>query len=719
GPVPVGVPGELYIGGVGLARGYLGRAGLTAERFVPDPFARTPGARLYRTGDRVRHAVDGTLEFLGRLDHQVKLRGFRIEPGEIEALLLQQPGVRDAVVVLREDVPGDRRLVGYVVADAAQVLPEALLQALGARLPEYMVPTAVVVLEAFVLTPNGKLDRKALPVPALRRTGEQALPATPTEELLAGVYGRLLGVELVLRDDHFFQLGGHSLLATQLVSRVREVFAVELPLRAVFESPTVSGLAQRIDQGQRGVEDAIALVDREGRLPLSYAQERLWFLDRLDPGKATYNVPVALRLEGELDESALAWALGQVIARHEILRSRIRSGSDGPELEIDAWPDWQLQVETLAGTPEEREAGAREIARAQALAPFDLAQGPLLRVQLVRVSEGDALLLLIFHHIVSDGWSLNVLLSEVSQLYADARAGRESTLPALPIQYADYAAWQRRYLAAGAEARQLGYWKQQLSQAPGVLGLPLDRPRPPVQAFRGAVVGTALPQETLGALERLGREHGATLYMLLLAALQALLSRHAGQEDLLVGSPIAGRAVRATEPLIGFFVNTLVLRGRPQSEKTFAQFLQEVRETALEAYAHQDVPFERLVEEVHPERNLSHTPLFQVMFALQRAAELPGGGGQGLGEDGGLRLRPMGVESTIAKFDQSWTAVVDGEGLRLVVEYDRDLFDALTVERMLEQYVRVLAQVVADAQVTLGGLSLLEDAERRQVLEDW
>jgi amino acid adenylation domain-containing protein len=715
-PQPVGVPGELYVAGPGVTRGYLGRPGLTAARFLPDPFGGEPGARLYRTGDRVRWRPDGTLEFLGRLDEQVKVRGFRIEPGEIEARLAEHPAVREAVVLVREDAPGDRRLVAYVVGDAAAGA-DVLRAHLSERLPEYMVPSAFMVLESLPLTPNGKLDRRALPAPDFASAqGRYVAPRTPVEEVLAESWAEVLRVERVGVEESFFALGGHSLLATRVVSRIREVFGVEVPLRALFEGPTVASLAGRVEEMRRAgvpVLPPVVPAGRTGALPLSFAQERLWFIDRLEPGSAVYNIPMAWRLRGALDEVALERSLGEIVRRHEALRTFFTEVDGSPVQVIAPFGGFALPVEDLSRLGEaDREAAVGRRTGEEASRPFDLSAGPLFRAALLRLGEEDHLLLFSMHHVVSDGWSIGVLLRELSALYAAYGEGRESPLAELPVQYADYAVWQREQLEGEVLDRQLSYWRERLAGVPELLELPTDRPRPAVQTFRGAYERIELPLELLERLQALGRGEGATLYMTLLGAFQVLLSKYSGSEDIVVGSPIAGRTRKEVEELIGFFVNTLVLRTDLSGDPSFRQVLGRVREATLGAYEHQEVPFEKLVAELQPERSLSHTPLFQVMFTLQNA----GGGGGALA---GLEASGAGAAMEIARFDLSLELAAAAQGLRGGLNYSTDLFERGTIVRMLGHLERVLEQVAADADVRLSRLELLGEAERALVLEAW
>ncbi|HEY0022711.1 MAG TPA: amino acid adenylation domain-containing protein [Longimicrobium sp.] len=717
GPQPAGIPGELLIGGAGVARGYLGRPAMTAERFVPDPFSAKGGARLYRTGDRARWRADGTLEFLGRTDFQVKVRGFRIEPGEIEALLRQREGVRECAVLVREDA-GEQRLVAYVVGD---VPTDELREHARRSLPEYMVPSAIVALDALPLTPNGKLDRKALPAPDYAAGADRYVaPRTPAEEVLAGIWAEVLHLERVGVEESFFDLGGHSLLATRVVSRVRELFGVELPLRALFEGPTVAELALRVEGTGRAelpMLPPVVPTDRTGLLPLSFAQERLWFIDRLEPGSATYNIPMAWHLGGVLDEAALERSLGEIVRRHEVLRTVFAEVDGSPVQVVAPFLGFTLPVEDLSGLGEaDRGEAVRRRAAEEARRPFDLAAGPLFRAALLRVNDEEHVLLLSMHHIVSDGWSSGVLSREFSVLYEAYREGRESPLPELPVQYADYAVWQREQLAGEVLDRQLAYWRERLAGAPELLELPTDRPRPPVQTFQGASVPVELSLELLERLQALGRSEGATLYMTLLSAFQVLLGKYAGSEDVVVGSPIAGRTRGEVEELIGFFVNTLVLRTDLSGDPSFREVLRRVREATLGAYAHQEVPFEKLVAELQPERSLSHSPLFQVLFTVQNAGGGGGGGGDALA---GLRVGGIGAAMENAKFDLSLELAATPQGLGGGVNYSSDLFERGTIVRMLGHLARVLEQVAADADVRLSGLELLGDAEREQVLQAW
>ncbi|MGZ3459276.1 MAG: condensation domain-containing protein, partial [Archangium sp.] len=718
-PVPAGVPGELYVGGACVGRGYLGRPELTAERFVPDPFSEEPGARLYRTGDKVRSLPDGSLEFLGRVDFQLKVRGFRVELGEVEAALALCAGVHECVVVAREDVPGDKRLVAYVVGQPGWVLePRALREELKQRLPEYLVPSALVVLEALPLTFNGKVDRKALPAPDVAGSGPEGdflAPRTPTEERLAEMWCDLLGLEQVGARAHFFELGGHSLLATQAIARIRQVFQVELSLNELFEAPILERLAARVEAAmreERPVElPPLERSERTGELPLSFAQQRLWFLEQLEPGSAFYNVPMALRLSGELDVSALQRTFQELMRRHESLRTAFPAEAGQPAQVIHPPVEVPLAVVDLGAMPE-KEREARRLAEEEARAPFDLARGPLFRTRLLRLSEREHVLLLTLHHIISDGWSTGVLVRETAALYEAFAQGRSSPLPELPVQYADYALWQRQWLRGEVLETQLSYWREQLEGAPHALELPTDRPRPPLQTFRGATLPVQLSRELSEALVARSQEEGVTPFMLLLAAFQTLLSRYSGQEDFCIGSPIAGRRHAETEGLIGFFVNTLVLRARTEGNPTFRELLARVKQTTLGAYAHQDIPFEKLVEELKPVRDLGRSPFFQVVLILQNAPfedmNLPG-----------LSLHPLEVQGQSAKFELTLALAERDGAFRGFLEYNTDLFDAAAVGRLAEHLRLLLEGVVAAPEALLSELPLLTSGERHQLLVEW
>ncbi len=701
--VPPGVPGELHIGGAGLARGYLGRPQLTADRFVE---LTDPAGRFYRTGDLVRRRADGSLEFLGRVDHQVKVRGFRIELGEIEEVLSAHPAVGGAVVTAHEH-GGDIRLVAYLAA--ADVPAAQLAVFLRERLPGYMVPSAFVHLPAFPLTPNGKIDRAALPDPDFGRSGSvlpYRAPGDPLEQMVAEVFGRLLGAEQVGLDDDFFALGGHSLLATRVVSRLRPVAGVDLPLRALFEHPTVAALAAQLrDRGARSEAAVGAPVvprrdDPAAPLPPTAAQRRLWLLEQLAPGTRAYVLSAGLLVRGHLDVAALRRACDEVMRRHEALRAVF------PEIDGKPWLVVRPEVPAALVVRESRDGAEAELAERFFDRPFVLADGPLLRWEVVRRTDDEAVVLLAMHHIVSDQWSLGVLLGEVLALYAAYAADTRSPLPALDVQYPDVARWQHDQHTDPAS---LDYWVRQLRGAPAELNLALARARPPTKSYRGAALELAVPPEVVKGLRALGRAEGATLFMVLTGALQVLLGRLGGAEDVVVGTPVANRQLPELEPLIGLFVNTLVLRTDLSGDPTYRELLRRVRQVCLDAYEHQDVPFERLVEALRPDRSLARTPIFQVGFALQNVP-FPAWTG------GGLRVEPLPVDSRTAKFDLELLLTEDGSSVHGHLEYSLDLFDEGTARRIVHHLQVVLAGVAADPDRSIGRLPLLDEHEQREVL---
>jgi amino acid adenylation domain-containing protein len=719
-PVPNGSPGELYLGGAGVTRGYVNLPHVTAAAFVPDPFSDRPGARLYRTGDLARWRSDGNLEFLGRVDAQVKVRGYRIELGEVEAALGQHPNVRHGVVLAREDSPGDKRLVGYVVAQQ-EPAPSAreLRRFLKDRLPDYMVPANFFYLAEMPRTANGKADRKSLPAPDLSRPeldGAYVAPRDTCEATVAGVWAQVLRLQDIGIYDNFFELGGNSLLATQAVARLRETLGREVPLRALFEEPTIAGLARRLgemDGASTPGRPPLVRAPASGQRPLSFSQHRLWFVDQLEPGNPLYNLPAALRLNGALNVTALEQALREIVRRHEVLRTTFAS-RDGqavqcvhPEIAVG------LSVIDLAGVPEEsRESRATELARAEALKAFDLARGPLIRPVLLRLGAADHLLLPTMHHIASDAWSLSVFTRELAALYEAIAEGKPSPLPDLPVQYADFAVWQRGWLQGEVLDSQLAYWRRRLANLPHALELPTDRPRPAVQRFHGGQHVFTLPRPLAQSLDRLSLDEGVTLFMTLLAAYQALLARYSGQEDIAVGTPVAGRDHPLTEGLIGFFVNVLVLRAHLSVGVTFRELLHQVRETCLGAFAHQDVPFERIVDELKPQRDLSRSPLFQAAFILQNAPpptlRLPG-----------VTLRQVDVDQGTSKSDLSLSMTATAEGLVGRLVYNTDLFEPATIARMARHFQTLVEGAVDQPDLPAARLPLLTPRERRQLVTEW
>ncbi|MCP2163205.1 amino acid adenylation domain-containing protein, partial [Goodfellowiella coeruleoviolacea] len=723
-PVPVGVPGELYLAGEGVTRGYLNRSELTATRFVADPFGPA-GDRMYRTGDVVRWLADGNIHYLGRADDQVKIRGFRIELGEVEAALNRLPRVAGAAVAALAGTGGDTgqptelRLVGYVVAeDGAELDGAALRRRLGAVLPEYMVPSDVLVLPEFPRNANGKLDRRALPVPApvVPAASAGRMPRTPEEVLLCGLFAEVLGGQQVGVDDDFFMLGGHSLAATRLVNRIRAAFGVDLPLRAVFEAPTVAGIATRLAALDTRRLPLVA-GPRPERLPLSSGQQRLWFLNRLEGATATYNVPVALRLRGELDLDALRAAVEDVARRHEALRTVYPDVDGQPYQEIrDELPE----LVVAATTEEELPATLRaELGRG-----FDLARELPMRARLYVLGPREHVLLLVAHHIACDGWSAAPLARDLAAAYRARRAGDTTPdWPELPVQYADYTLWQRALLGDEADpdslaAQQLRFWTQALADLPEELVLPTDRPRPAVASYHGDTVRFALSAELHAALARVARENNASLFMVLQSGLSALFNKLGAGTDIAVGTPIAGRTDHALHELVGFFLNTLVLRADLSGDPSFRTLLARVRESDLAAYAHQDLPFERLVEVLSPVRSLSRPPLFQVVLALQNnvtaEVDLPG-----LTTESEL-LNTLAADVDL-HFDFIEDTAADGtpNGIEGLVKFSTDLFDAATVLRFVGYLDRLLTSMVSDVDAPLSGFDVLDADERRRVLVDW
>ncbi|MET9414604.1 amino acid adenylation domain-containing protein [Streptomyces klenkii] len=715
-PVPVGVPGELYVAGRGVGRGYVADPVRTASVFVADPYAPAPGERMYRTGDQVRRRADGQLEFLGRRDFQIKIRGHRVELGEIEAALRAAPGVTGAVASLVHDPAGRPQLCGYVTGGTG---PAAVRAHAAGHLPGYMVPAVVTVLPTLPLTAHGKIDRKALPAPDLTAAATTSRPPrTPAEEMLCGLFAEILGLDAVGAEDGFFDLGGHSLLATRLASRVRTAFGAELPIRDVFEAPTPAGLALRLDTAA-AARPALTRRPRPEPVPLSYAQQRLWFLHKLEGPGATYNMPVAVRLSGDLDTGALEAALRDVIGRHESLRTVFPETAGVPrQLVLDpaeAWPG-------LTAEPVPEDGLAERIATA-ARHGFDLSCEPPVRATLLRVSEREHVLLFVLHHVAGDGWSLGPLTRDLSDAYRARHAGHGPRWAELPVQYADYTLWQRELLGAEDDpdsvmSRQVAYWREELAGAPEELALPYDRPRPAVASHRGDYVPFAMGPELHEGLHRVAREHGATPSMVLQAGLAALLSRLGAGEDVPVGFGVAGRLDEALDGLVGFFVNSLVLRADLSGDPTFAELLGRVRRSALAAYAHQDVPFEHLVETLAPVRSAARHPLFQVALVLQnnRRAEL---------ELPGLRTRMEWAGTGTSRLDLFFSLdereAADGRpgGLDGVVEYATELFDRATVEGLVGSLLRVLEQAVADPGTPVERLDPLSARDRHDVLDGW
>jgi len=715
-PVPVGVAGELCITGVGLSAGYINRPQITAEKFVPNPL--DPGS-IYRTGDRVRYVADGNLEWLGRTDRQVKLRGFRIELGEIETALSAHAGVQRTVVQVREDQLSNPRLIAYIVPRAAHLTAEELRTYLASRLPAHAIPSVFVTLDAIPELPNGKVDFRKLPSPeaTVEISSGPVAPRTPVEEVVAGIWQQVLKCDhLSVRDD-FFALGGHSLLAAKVVARILQSLDVELPLRTIFEHPTVEGLARQIERSRAkrsaSLALAIAKVSRDTDPPMSFAQERLWFLDQLEPGNPLYNVPCAVSIHGTLNVNALERSINEIIRRHEILRTRFATNAGQPVQLIAPSLTIPLPITDLARLSQsDRNAKAEKLAREEATRSFNLGAGPLIRANLLRLAANEHVLLLNVHHIASDEVSREIIVRELVALYEAFAQGKASPLPELKLQYADYAAWQRSWMKNASLEQELSHWRARLKGAPSVLELPTDRPRPAAQTFRGANESLALDPAVGSSLRSLSQREGTTLFMTLLAAFKVLLNRYSGQEDIVVGSPFTNRQRAEVENLVGFFVNTVPLRTDLSGDLPFRELLHRVKATALEAYDHRELPFEKLVEELRPERNLSYNPLFQILFAVQNNSTP-------IEQVAGITLHLKDVDTATSKFDLTCTVVPSESGFVTSFEYSSDLFEAKTVRRMMESFHSILEAVAKNPDQRISELPLLSAKERHKVLVEW
>ncbi|NEQ65179.1 MAG: amino acid adenylation domain-containing protein [Symploca sp. SIO2D2] len=718
-PVPIGIPGEIHLGGVGLARGYLHRPERTEEKFIANPFSDDPNARLYKTGDLGCYLPDGNIDYLGRLDQQVKIRSMRIELDEIETVLSQQPDVKECVVLVKEDETRDKSLVAYVVLKQPQLNFNELRQFLRNRLPDYMVPAAFVPLEAIPLTPNCKTDRRALlqlPVDYSQSSPNTFVaPRTLEEKILASIWSEILKIEKIGIDDHFFDLGGHSLLATQIISRIQENFLFTVPIREFFKQPTIAGLGNYLTTKNDFTTKlpSIQTIPRQQPLSLSFAQQRLWFLEQLEDCNAIYNIPLVLQLQGYLDIAALKQGLDEISQRHESLRTTF--------LEIDGIPSQIIHIQNINIfnqidlsnlSKDEQTTETQRLINGETQRPFELEQGPLLRTTLLKLTDASHVLIVMMHHIISDGWSIGIFINELSTLYTALASGNPSPLPTLPIQYADFSHWQRQWLKEKVLEEQMEYWQQQLADIPTLLTLPTDRPRPPMQTFRGKRESFQLSKALTQKLKQLARQTETTLFMLLFGVFTTLLYRYSDQTDIVVGSPIAHRNHREIEPLIGFFVNTLVLRINFSNYPGFQELLKQIKRVSLDAYAHQDIPFEQLVEALQPERHLSYNPLFQVMFVLQNAPveefDLPG-----------LQVNLLETEQVVSQFDLTLLITEKGQGLTGEFEYNCDLFEATTIKRMVGHFQTLLAGIIDNPQQKVTELPLLTSTEQQQLLIEW
>lgn len=710
---PVGMPGELHIGGIQLARGYHNRPELTAEKFIPDPFSQIPNGRLYKTGDLARFLPDGNVEYLGRLDHQVKIRGFRIELGEIESVFNQHPGLQSVAVIARMDLGPHAQLAAYLVMDAERPSVAEWRRFLTQQLPEYMVPSHYVYVDALPLSPNGKLDRKALPSPESFRpvvTQEYTAPQTDIQMQLAVICQEVLRKDRIGIHDNFFELGGDSLQAMQVVARVRNTFGTELPFRTFFESPTIAQMSQAIESNKY-VMDQLSLtpVSRDQKIPLSSSQIRLWFLNEFDKNGATYNMPIAFKVDGDIDLAVLQRVIDKIVGRHESLRTTFDAADGQPYQIIRQHRPVPVEHISLCDLPgESRTDAAQKLADDEANTPFDLKDGPLFRVKVIALGPRQHVLLLTMHHIISDGWSVGIIAKEMTELYRSYIAGDPVELAPLPLQYPDFAYWQRQWLQGDFLKSQINYWREQLKGAPPLLELPLDFARPAVESFRGKVFHFNLDAELCRQARILSQRQGVTFFMTLQAVFVMLLSRYSGQEDIVIGTPIANRHTRDLESIVGFFVNTLVLRTDVSANPTFPELLKRVRRTNLEAYDHPHVPFEQLIQELNPQRNLSHSPWFQVMFVLQNTplemSPL---------ED--LKLTLLNQENLTAKFDLILEFVEQTDGLFGTIQFNTDLFKPETIERLARHYTQLLEQLIADPDKNINEYTLLDQKEAERI----
>jgi amino acid adenylation domain-containing protein/non-ribosomal peptide synthase protein (TIGR01720 family) len=730
-PVPVGVPGELFIGGDGLALGYFNRPELTAEKFIKNPFINLlqniPGMiihdeRIYKTGDRVRYLPDGNIEFLGRFDFQVKIRGLRIELGEIETAIGSHPSIAGNIVLVREDTPGEKRLISYYVTkNSLQVDINELKAFLKQKLPDFMIPSGFVYLDQFPLNPNGKIDRKQLPIPSdlsLRPSDIFRAPTNPDEEILSGIWQELLGIQRIGIHDNFFALGGHSLLVTQLVSRIRSLFSIDLQIKGIFENPTIFDQAMMINAKRyslSGIQSPeLVRENRDANFPLTFSQQRLWFLEQLKPGSPDYNIPASVRISGNLDESILKKCLYELVMRHESLRMVIKTVDGKPELDISSKIELPYRGVDISDIKDSSKAPIIEkIIRDEAQLSFNLSSGPLVRFLYLRVKEDFNIFVLVFHHIISDGWSANIFYKELASLYASFFRGDESSLQPLTYQYVDYAIWQRKILQGEYLEKGLTYWKQKLAGAPQLLELPADFPRPAIQSGQGDFISFEIDAETTQSIHRRCNEEGVTLFMYMLTVFGVLLNRYTNQDDISIGTPIANRDHEGIENVIGFFVNTLVIRADFEGDPSFSAVLCQVRKTAMDAYSHSTIPFEMVVDAIDPVRDLSFNPIFQVMFTLQ---EDSGPAYQQL--QSSLILEPLDIHGGISIFDLTLSLAKSGDILRGAIEYSADLFRPETISRMISHFMLLLNRFIKEPTVKISESSLLSTIDL-DTIRDW
>jgi non-ribosomal peptide synthetase component F/acyl carrier protein len=728
-PCPPGVIGEVYIKTPYRSLGYYGQSKLTSDVFIQDPLNPTPGEIVYKTGDLARLLEDGNYEYVGRRDQQVKIRGMRVELSEVENALREQPEVKDVAVVDQEDGGGYKRLCAYLVLKEGGNLAE-VRKRLSQELPEYLMPSSMTPINEMPRTISGKIDRKALirMVEEEKKAGKKpVLPRTPVEEMIAGIWAELLKVDEISVEDNFFQVGGHSLIAIQMLTRARNAFLVDLPLQSLFEFPTVAGLAEQIEIA-RGARSPVQTqpmvrVSRDRGLPLSFAQQALWIFDQLEPNSYLYNIHSNLRLSGALDVSALNRSLNEIIRRHESLRTKFQTVDDQPVQIVSSWQPMILSMVDLTALPEgDRKSEAKKLARAEAYRPFNLEKGPLLRISLLRLGEQSHAVLFTIHHIIGDAWSMGILIREVATLYTAYSVGSDVTLPELPIQYADFAVWQREWLSGETLAHHMNYWRKQLSGALPGIKLPMDRPHSPIQTYRGKSQPLGMTRQLLKSLRSLSRGESATLFMTVLAAFKVLLHRYTGEDDIMISTPIANRTRVEIEGLIGYFVNMIVLRSNLSGNPTFRDFLRHVREVALNAYDHQDLPFELLVEEFRPERKGTQTPFFQVCCESQNVPTQPH-------ESSDLRFNGLGTDRKTSHFDLMLSITEYGDTIDASLEYKVDLFDDDTISEMIRRFRVLLENIIQNPDLRLLDIPLSVEEEnplsvaesvsgRRRFIED-
>ncbi len=716
-PVSVGAPGEIYIAGNGVGRGYLYKSDITAEKYLPDIFSDTEGKRMYRTGDLGKYLTDGNIEFIGRADFQVKLRGYRIELNEIESVLHKNEFVKDCAVTAIKEDNGNEYLAAYVIAEGENKDTEILLDFMRSELPDFMIPKSITFLDSFPLTPNKKLDRKKLPKPDKKNIIEEFVPPqTSTEEVIANIWSDILDIEKVSRNSNFFELGGHSLLATQLISRLRETFKKEIPFQTVFESKNLRELSYRIDNEQLEITNNNQLIekaDRTKNLPLSYSQQRLWFLDQLKPNDPSYNIPTAVRLKGNVNPEFIEKALNLIIKKHEILRTSFNQLNGKPYQDIADSFDLSIEITEITNhSVDENIEEVKNIIEQKSLVPFNLGKLPLLRCELFKIDENDYVLFVLVHHIISDGWSLSLIINEFANIYVALQNGVEPEVKELDIQFADYAMWQQNSFESDIYKKQLNYWKDNLNEAPPLLELPYDKPKPNVQTNSSGKVSLTLPKYLVENLNLLSRSENSTLFMTLLTAFQVLLSKYSNMDDIVVGTPIAGRTNSQIEELVGFFVNNLAIRTEINKKKSFRDLLVQVRDISLSAFANQSIPFDKIVEELQPVRDLSHQPIFQVMFVFQN---IPTSGK----ELNDFSVLPFEIESQTTNYDLTLTLQESNNQIFGILDFNTDLFEESTITRFIEHYKLLVETIVKDPEVQIGDIVLLSNSENDLIFREW